>query len=224
MACDTEPPVHLMFILGIVGSPAGGKSTVARRLEKLGAIWINADLVARSVLEEREIQQQLIAHFGEQICGTDGQIDRGKLATLVFGDDDASRHALRYLEGLVHPRTRLLITRQLRDCAKQGMTAAILDVPLLFESGWAQSCDEIWCVDADRSIRMQRAMERGWETGELDRRESNQLDINEKKQLSNFVIINDGSIEELQATVDQLWNSFLSRNTELKSPLSSHCP
>ncbi len=212
-----------MFILGIVGSPAAGKSTVARRLEELGAVWINADLIARSVLEERGIQQQLIAHFGDQICGTDGQIDRGKLATLVFGDDDASRHALKYLEGLVHPRTRLLITRQLRDSAKQGMTAAILDVPLLFESGWDQSCDEIWCIDADRSIRMQRAIERGWTTGELNRRESNQLDINEKKRLSNFVIINDGSIQDLQAMVGRLWNTFLSRNTELKSPRSIHC-
>ncbi len=213
-----------MFILGLVGSPASGKSTVARRLEELGAVWINADLVARSVLEEDETQHQLISHFGDQIRGPDGKIDRGKLASLVFGDDDASRAALNYLEGVVHPRTRLLITGQLRDCAKQGLTAAILDVPLLFESGWDQSCDEIWCVDADRSIRMQRAIDRGWENDELARRESNQIDIEEKKRLSNFVIINDAALADLHESVDRLWNSVRSRNSRLTPSTTPHCP
>ncbi len=146
-----------MFILGIVGSPAGGKSTVAKRLQELGAEWVNADLIARSVLEQPEVQDQLIEHFGDRITGSDGQIDRGKLASLVFGDDDASRGSLRYLEGVLHPRTRLLVTERLRRCAVQGVVAAILDVPLLFKSGWDQSCDEIWCVDSDPSIRMKRA-------------------------------------------------------------------
>ena len=128
-----------MFILGIVGSPAGGKSTVAARLQELGAEWINADLVARSVLEEKAAQQQLIHHFGENITGPDGQIDRGKLASLVFGDDDFSRRALTYLEAVIHPRTRVLITERLQQCAEQNVIAVILDVPLLFKSGWDQS-------------------------------------------------------------------------------------
>lgn len=213
-----------MFILGIVGSPAGGKSTVAARLQTLGAEWINADLVARSVLEEKEVQQRLIAHFGEKITGSDGQIDRGKLASLVFGDDDASRRALTYLEGVIHPRTRILITERLRQCADQEVVAAILDVPLLFQSGWDQSCDEIWCVDSDRSIRMKRADERGWDEGELARREANQIDIDEKKRLSNHIIINDGTLDELHQSVDRLWTSFLNRNLEHAPPTSLHCP
>lgn len=213
-----------MFILGIVGSPAGGKSTVAKRLQELGAEWINADLVARSVLEEEEIQRQLTDHFGDQITDPGGEIDRGKLASLVFGDDDASREALLYLERVIHPRTRLLITGQLHESASQGMTAAILDVPLLFESGWDQSCDEIWCVDSDRSIRSERAKKRGWDSDELPRREANQMDLNEKKRLSNFVIQNDQSLDELYKTIDRLWNALVDRDTLHSSSESPHCP
>jgi len=212
-----------MFILGIVGSPAGGKSTVACRLQDLGAQWINADLVARSVLEEDDTQRLLTEHFGDQISSSDGRIDREKLASLVFGDDDASREALGYLEGVVHPRTRHLITQQLRESAKQGMTAAILDVPLLFKSGWDQSCDEIWCVDSARSIRTERAKKRGWDSGELPRREANQMDINEKKRLSNFVIYNDGSLDELYKSIDRLWSKLISREIEHSSSPSPHC-
>jgi dephospho-CoA kinase len=78
-----------MIVLGIVGSPAGGKSTVAAYLQELGATWINADQIARGVLEEDEVQQQLIDHFGSDIAASDGRIDRSKLASRVFGDDDA---------------------------------------------------------------------------------------------------------------------------------------
>ncbi len=213
-----------MFILGIVGSPAGGKSTVAARLKELGAEWINADLVARSVLEQKAAQQQLIDHFGDKITDPDGQIDRGKLASLVFGDDDASRRALTYLEGVIHPRTRVLITERLRQCAEQNVIAVILDVPLLFKSGWDQSCDEIWCVDSDRNIRIKRAEDRGWDKGELARREANQVDIEEKKRLSNRIIINDGTLDELHQSVERLWTTFLSRNLEHAPPTSPHCP
>ena len=213
-----------MFILGIVGSPAGGKSTVAGRLQELGAEWINADLVARGVLEQADVQQQLIDHFGDQITGSDGQIDRGKLASEVFGDDDASRRALRYLEEVLHPRTRQRIAERLRECAQRGVAGVVLDVPLLFKSGWDQSCDEIWCVDSDRSIRMKRAADRGWEPNELARREANQVSIEEKKRLSNFVILNNGSLDELYKTVDRLWTSFLNRDANESPPSSSHCP
>lgn len=213
-----------MFILGIVGSPAGGKSTVAGRLQELGAEWINADLVARSVLEQADVQRQLITHFGDQIVAPDGQIDRGKMASLVFGDDDASRGALRYLEGVLHPRTRSRISDQLRECADRGVIAVVLDVPLLFKSGWDQSCDEIWCIDSDRSIRMKRAADRGWNPNELARREANQINIEDKKRLSNFVILNNGSLDELYMNVDRLWTSFLNRDTKESPPSSSHCP
>jgi dephospho-CoA kinase len=210
-----------MFVLGLVGSPAGGKSTVAAYLQGLGATWINADLIAREVLEEDEVQEQVISHFGSEIANSGGRIDRTKLACRVFGDDDGSRAALIYLEGLIHPRTRLIVSARLRALAQQQAVAAILDVPLLFESKWDRFCDEVWCVDSERSLRLARASKRGWDDDQLRRREANQIDIEEKKRLSNIVIDNNGTLAELHQKIDRLWNSLLARQTELIG--DQHC-
>ena len=210
-----------MIVLGIVGSPAGGKSTVAKYLQELGATWINADLIARDVLEQADVQAEVLAHFGPEIAGKDGRIDRSLLADRVFGDDDSKRAALTYLESLIHPRTRQMITAQLRNLSRQKAGVAILDVPLLFKSGWDKSCDEIWCVDSDRNLRSMRIKGRGWDDDELRDREANQLDIEEKKRLSTTVIMNNGSLEQLYETIDQLWSSLLKRHgREIEDP---HC-
>lgn len=201
-----------MIVLGIVGSPAGGKSTVAKYLQELGATWINADLIARDVLEQADVQAQVLAHFGPEIAGKDGRIDRSLLADRVFGDDDAKRAGLSYLESLIHPRTRQRITAQLRNRRRQKAEVAILDVPLLFKSGWDKSCDEIWCVDSDRNLRSMRVRGRGWDDDELRDREANQLDIEEKKRLSTTVILNNGTLEQLFETIDRLWSSLLQRH------------
>ncbi len=210
-----------MIVIGIVGSPAGGKSTVARHLQDLGAAWINADEVARGVLERDDVQAELLRHFGSHLAGKDGRIDRMKLAAEVFGDDDAKRVALTYLEGLIHPRTRQIIRSRLWDAQKSGTKVVVLDVPLMFKSGWDKSCDEIWCVDADRSIRLQRAAKRGWSDQQLRDRELNQLDIEDKKKLSTHLINNDGTIHELHQTVERLLQELIERHPERIS--DNHC-
>jgi len=101
------------------------------------------------------------------------------------------------------------------------VAVAILDVPLLFESGWDRFCDEIWCVDSERSLRLARAKRRGWDEAQLRLRESSQIDIIEKKRLSNVVINNNGSLQELHETIDRLWSSFHGRQNELSPP--RHC-
>ncbi|MFK8115192.1 MAG: dephospho-CoA kinase [Rubripirellula sp.] len=217
-----------MYVLGVVGSPAGGKSTVAKRLAERGATWINADLVARAVLEHDDISQQLIDHFGSDIATSEGAIDRAKLASLVFGDDESKRSSLRFLEGLVHPRTRALIQSQIRAVQQtvpsgSEKSVIILDVPLMFKSGWDRSCDEIWCVDSEREIRLARTKDRGWDDEELQQRESNQLDIGAKRRLSNLVIDNNGTLEQLGETIDRLWGSITQRVLAAAQADDSHC-
>ncbi|MGI9469162.1 MAG: dephospho-CoA kinase [Rubripirellula sp.] len=208
-------------MLGIVGTPAGGKSTVAKRLVGLGATWINADLIAKGVLERSDVQADLRQHYGAAITDSEGRVDRVKLAALVFGDDDASRRRLDYLEGRVHPETKRLITSQLLRLEKQGKAVAILDVPLLFESSWDRSCDEIWCVDAQENIRIERVRARGWTPQQLRVREKNQLDIAEKKRLSTRVITNNGTLTELNETISTLWSSLVQRHSAPSD--SGHC-
>jgi dephospho-CoA kinase len=210
-----------MIVLGIVGSPAGGKSTVARHLQELGATWINADEIARNVLEQDVVQRRLLAHFGPEIAGSGGRIDRSRLAAKVFGDDDHKRLALNYLESVVHPETRRIITERLWEAERAEVPVVVLDVPLLFESRWDLACDEIWCVDAGRDQRLQRARSRGWDEQQLRSREASQMEIETKKQLSTRVIMNDGTLEQLFETIDSYWRS-LDRRKPTDVP-ESHC-
>lgn len=208
-----------MIVIGIVGAPAGGKSTVAAFLEESGATWINADLIAREVLERSETQAELLRYFGPDIADKSGRVDRAKLAHRVFGDDESQRSGLNYLEGLIHPQTRQLIQQRLCEIDRNFSTAAdssgsnvpivVLDVPLLFEVGWDRCCDQVWYVDTPSEFRLRWANERGWDRDELQRRERNQLPIQEKRQLSSVVIDNHGSLENLRATISDLWSSII---------------
>ena len=209
-----------MIIIGIVGSPAGGKSTVAGILERLGCTWIHADQIAKSVLNEASVQQKLIDYFGANIQASDGVIDRSKLASAVFGDDDEKRKSLTYLESVIHPETKIRIAQEITQAQRASCPMIALEVPLLFESSWDLVCDEIWCVDATRNRREQWARRRNWNPEELQKRESNQLPINIKKRLSNLVIINDGDLEQLNATVTKRW-STLSKGAIIET--SEHC-
>lgn len=210
-----------MIVLGIVGSPAGGKSTVAKHLQDLGATWIDADQVAREVSEQDDVQREIIRHFGSEVTTKEGRVDRARLAERVFGDDDSKRLALTYLEGLIHPRTRQIIAARLCEAQKSGCSVVLLDVPLLFESGWDRCCDEIWCVEADRHLRLERAGGRGWDDVQLRDRESNQLAIEEKKRLSTRVMMNNESLEQLRETIDCGWSSLMGRHRIDSS--DSHC-
>ncbi|MFG0261897.1 MAG: dephospho-CoA kinase [Novipirellula sp. JB048] len=197
-----------MRIVGIVGAPAGGKSTVARYLEELGATWVNADLIAREVLNRPRVVAKLAARFGPQVVAADGKIERARLAELVFGDDDVSRAALNYLESITHPSTRREIRNRIRQSAAQGVPVLVLDVPLLFESEWDRACDEIWCIDSPWAARLKRAEQRGWDAAQLRKRESNQISIEEKRRLSHRVIDNDGTLEDLREQVRRIYDKI----------------
>ena len=156
-----------MILLGIVGSPAGGKSTAARMLAEWGATWIDADAIARKCLDRADVRPELVRRFGDEILGEDGTVQRARLAAKVFGNDLQSRSALKALEEIVHPRVRQIIGDAIESAALSRARVALLDVPLLFESGWDRSCDAIWCVDASRNNRIERARSRGWDSSEL---------------------------------------------------------
>ncbi|MCC9603326.1 dephospho-CoA kinase [Stieleria sp. JC731] len=198
-----------MFVLGIVGSPAGGKSTAAEHLASLGAEWINADLIARECLNTSEVIDKLVERFGTEILyqsTTDHrQVDRAKIADFVFGDEPAKRDNLRYLESIVHPPTRQVIMDRIATAAQQGKTVALLDVPLLFESHWDLTCDEIWCVHASLENRLPRIKNRGWDRRELERRERCQMPIETKCRLSNHVMWNDLTLDALRENLDRQW-------------------
>jgi dephospho-CoA kinase len=195
-----------MFVLGLVGTPAAGKSTVAEYLAGLGAEWINADLIARECLELPEVTAPLVERWGRAILTAEGRIDRRAVADRVFGEDATRRDNRQFLESLVHPLTREQIMRRVAQAARRDRTVALLDIPLLFESGWDRGCDAVWCVDASRSVRLARAQARGWDQRELDRRESNQLAIETKSRLSHVVMRNETTLEALHEKLRCHWD------------------
>lgn len=193
-----------MIVIGIVGPPAGGKSTVARQLTGLGAVWLDADAVAHQVLQQPDVQARLVAHFGSRVLGADG-VDRQWLASQVFGADSSSRQQLGWLEATIHPPTLLLLQKQLIEAANRRVPAALLDVPLLFESGCDLLCDFIWCLDTPLEKRRQWIQQRGWSEDELQRRELRQMPLAEKKRRSTHVIDNGGDLDALADQVQRLW-------------------
>jgi len=197
-----------MIVLGLVGSPAGGKSTAAEYLASLGAEWINADRIARECLNDPEVVAALTEHFGDGILASDGHIARGKLAPLVFGTDSVRRTNLRYLESQVHPKTRREILSRVAQAAGANVGVVLLDVPLLFESGWDLGCDSIWCIDATRENRLRRSTSRRWDADELNRREANQMAIETKTRLSQVVVRNDATLKALHQNLRCHWEEL----------------
>ena len=216
-----------MILLGIVGTPSAGKSTVARFLADLGAEWINADLIARDCLHQTAVRDRLVEHFSDAILNAQGEVDRSAVAERVFGDTIEKRAALEFLESVIHPIVRQKITDRLIDAASKRTKVALLDVPLLFESGWDRCCDAIWCVDAPPQIRLARTAKRGWDSEELSRRESNQLSISTKKRLSNQIMRNDSTLESLHEKLRTAWHQLDTieggGNTRRYSSSPSHC-
>lgn len=189
-----------MIVVGLTGGVASGKSFVANCLEELGAHRIDADKVAHEVLKDDTVIKQIVDQWGSEILDGDGQINRQRLGKIVFGSP--GDRELDALEAIVHPKIRIQIREQmeqLRESTK--VETLVLDIPLLFEGEYDQHCDYVIFVDANSDVRQQRAKLRGWADGELDRRESRQLPVEDKKLRADAVIDNSGSKE---ATAAQL--------------------
>jgi len=194
-----------MIVIGLCGRPAGGKSAVSAILHCRGAVWVNADRIAHEVLLVPEVVDQLVMQFGSAIINADGQINRPSMAQKVFGDDEPARAALRYLESIVHPRTRIAMMHVIQGAIESDESVLVLDVPLLFESGWDVWCDEIWFIDTPQETVIQAATGRGWTVEMLEKRIASQLSIEEKRRLSTQVIDNRGTLKQLELEIGSWW-------------------
>ncbi|HBJ36617.1 MAG TPA: dephospho-CoA kinase [Planctomycetaceae bacterium] len=203
-----------MILIGICGQPAGGKSAVAAILQRMGAVWINADRIAHDVLANSAVIDQLVMRFGPAILRPDGKIDRPTLGRIVFGDDETAKAALRYLESVVHPETRDRMKTEIANAIDKDASVIVLDVPLLFESQWDVWCDEVWFIDTPRQTVVRAAKQRGWSVEMLDKRISNQFGIGEKRRLATRIIDNHGSLYQLEATIGAWWQRVVGSSDE----------
>ena len=186
------------LVIGLVGGVASGKSTVAGLFAARGLRHIDADAHARAATKDPGVLAEVRATLGERFV-VENVLDRQAVADLVFSDPAAKRT----LEDIVHPVVRARILEEMRDAAERG-ESSLLDVPLLFEAGLYEQCDTIVFVDAPRDVREGRAAARGWEAGELARREQNQLALDEKRRRAHFAIDNGDALGATEAAVAEL--------------------
>jgi dephospho-CoA kinase len=191
----------VVLLVGLTGGIGSGKSTVSAMLAERGAVVIDADVVAREVVEPGQpAYAAVVERFGPSIVAADGTLDRAAIAAIVFNDRDA----LKDLEAITHPAVGARMV-ELMQAQADTENVVVLDVPLLVEKGTYETAGTI-VVDVDPEIAVRRIVEqRGMSEGDARRRMAAQVSREERLAKADFVIPNDGSLEDLRAEVDQCW-------------------
>lgn len=199
-----------MKTIGLIGGVASGKSLVAQMFVELGAGLLDADRAGHEVLSaDPAVREPLLAHFGPAILAADGTFDRSAIAALVFGASEAAAANLEFLESVLHPRIGQLLAERQAAFAAAGQIAVILDAPLLLEANWRPLCDLVVFVDADRDIRLARALSRGWSAEEFARREAAQWPVERKRAAADVILPNNGDVESLRKSVCDVWHKYV---------------
>jgi len=185
--------------VGLTGGIAAGKSEALKALERLGASTLSSDAVVHELLMSDEVRDLLVDELGRQIA-PDGQVDRGKVAEQVFGDDDRRE----WLEGILWPRVGQRMHEWRTELGERDdpPRAAIVEVPLLFEAGMEEAFDATIAVIADESVREERAGARGH--AGVASRTARQLSQEEKSHRADFTVRNDGSLDELSVKLSEV--------------------
>jgi dephospho-CoA kinase len=186
--------------IGLTGGIGSGKSTVSALLADHGAVIVDADRIAREVVEPGTPGlARIIETFGERVLAADGSLDRAALAAVVFADPEARSS----LDGIVHPLVRARaaeLTAAAPPCA-----VVVNDVPLLVETGQASSYDLVLVVEADPATRVSRLVQRGLTAEDAHARIAVQASDEQRRAVADVVLDNSGTPEELAEQVDRFW-------------------
>ncbi|AQQ52824.1 dephospho-CoA kinase [Planococcus lenghuensis] len=196
------------MIIGLTGSIASGKSTVAAMLKEKGYALVDADAVARQVVEPgTETLARISRAFGEDVLQADKTLNREKLGALIFNDPNSRKK----LNDIIHPAIRQEMLRQREEWLANGAQTVIMDIPLLFESKLEHFADKILVVSVSEENQLARLMQRNGLTAQDARaRISSQLPVSEKEKRADAVIYNNGSIAETERQLEWIlekWNA-----------------
>jgi dephospho-CoA kinase len=187
--------------IGLTGGIGSGKSTVSRLLAERGAVVIDADAIAREVVEPGTPGlDAIVAAFGRAVLAADGSLDRPGLAAVVFADPEARRR----LDGIVHPLVRVRAGEL--EAAAPPDAVVVHDVPLLAETGQGSSYDFVVVVEADPEERVARLVQRGLTAEDARARIAAQATDEQRRAIADVVLDNSGTPDELAAQVDRLWH------------------
>ncbi|HHX24746.1 MAG TPA: dephospho-CoA kinase [Thermoanaerobacterales bacterium] len=197
-----------MLIVGLTGGIASGKSTVSLLLKNKGAVIIDADEISRNILiPGKPAWTKVIEHFGEKVLRDDKNIDRKKLAQIVFSD----KKELELLNSITHPIIIEEIKRQLEYYKKEDEEVVVIDAALLLELGLNSLVDEVWVVAVDEKTQLERLMlrEKNLSRKEALKRIKSQMPLQDKLKYAQRIIDNTGEIERTKKQLDEIWRGIL---------------
>jgi dephospho-CoA kinase len=207
-----------VLLVGLTGGIGSGKSTVAGLLAERGAVIVDADAVARSVVEPGTAAlAKLVERFGKEVLAADGSLDRQALADRAFVDDE-SRQAL---EDITHPAINEEFFRQITEAPTDAVV--VCDVPLLAESTQARSrgYTVVIVVEAPLEVRLDRLEQRGVPRADAERRIAAQASDEERRELATHLVDNSGDLAALQPQVDGIWADLLRIKAEQEADAGS---
>jgi dephospho-CoA kinase len=193
--------------VGLTGGIGAGKSTVADLFSQKGAVVIRSDELARQVIEPQTPGfQQVIDRFGQDFVNAEGYIDRAKLAQIVFHDDTA----LKDLENIIHPLVRSKTNQIIGQHTSE--TIIVNEIPLLLEKKMESLFDFLVIVISSEKNRLERLTQRGLTTEQAIARMAKQVSDDERKAAADFLIVNDGNLDQLEADVEKIWQTLQERS------------
>jgi dephospho-CoA kinase len=192
-----------MLVVGLTGGIGSGKSTVAQNFAELGALVIDADQLARMAIERgTDGFADVMLRFGDEVI-RNGDIDRKKLAEIVFSDEGARKD----LEGIIHPRVQALFAQAVADLDIDDIL--IYEIPLLVETGASEKFDYVITVESDIELRKARLLKKGLYISQIEKRMASQASEEARTAVADAVIRNDGDEDSLLRQVENLWESVL---------------
>jgi dephospho-CoA kinase len=196
-----------VLLVGLTGGIGSGKSTVSGILAEHGAVILDADAFAhRAVRPGTEAFARVVERFGNEVVLPDGELDRQRLADLVFADPQRRRD----LEAIVHPEVRRMIAEGIQANA-QTDAVVVLESPLLIEMGQHEGCEVLVVVATSADEAVARLVARGMAESDARARQAAQLPLEDKARLAHVVLDNDGSLDQLRPQVERLWENLAAR-------------
>ncbi|WP_298704459.1 dephospho-CoA kinase [uncultured Veillonella sp.] len=198
-----------MYKIGLTGGIATGKSTVSDWLKAEGHAVIDADQVAREVVEpDTPGYKAVVDAFGPSVINEDRTLNRPALGAIIFNNEKKRK----LLNSLLHEFIKCRIDELALTYETQGVPVVVYDIPLLIETGWHKAMDEVWLVESTKEHQLQRLMARnGYTKEEALARMNSQMDSKEKRTYSQLIIENDDDMESLKERLHHIWNELEQR-------------
>lgn len=203
-----------IYIVGLTGGIASGKSEAAKFLEQRGAHCIDADGIYRSLaVAGSPMLREISEVFGSAVIREDGELDRPALAEAIFGNAENKR----LLDSITHPAIQKAMMDEVEEAEKNGEALVFLNVPLLFECGMDVLCDEVWLVSVDPDIQTERLMNRDGITEEQAKaRLGSQMSLEEKTERATYVIDNNRTLEKMYSELNGAYSALVKRVSRME--------